>query len=885
MIEKGSDTSSCCNYCGWKIPFDLMQKINENAGSLFCEFCGTKIKLSINNSSEKDNRENLEHAKQSMVSENSNWQKSQEYSVRLIIKDEDFPKIFKENLIIVISRLIYIYIRIWEQETNTLASRETITKSSFYNLACKIKPIIDRKVSNNFLGNLHKINIEEFEDWLRLLQKKLHTDESYLNHFKIFLLWLLKIVIKLISEMWEMKNIPTFHSTILKDLKTYDFSFATIEDDIRGGTNDITAKNNIINSDTHFTLNIKEFQGFLTYYIENYNNIYSKRFKNLDLNRNKVVNHQVYIELARKIIQNGQIPCMVYEICDKKKGWIRIGWSSHSPDERMKWYLNKSFSPSLPTDMANIYYEMAKSGSKSQAQARFDMRVRYLFPTKGEALIMEEFLTIFRNRANNPNGYDLTINNEYNKIVGNLFKQGIGGSFPSGSLNPKWSDVPPIPLADAVLEGSEMNELGSLFSVSLRTIRRRFKAYGYGVKGTYDLKDARAFLLKPIIIEGFKKGLNQKDFFENCRSEGIGIFDRFKFVLNKSNDRGSFFRRMLDQIWDTSKHKEARHIVIADYILSVITRPDITPGDAEAELNKFIKFKFRGEFAQICKNEFGIDFRSKRDDIFKPIIEKLALENGNEPKIQLRIAIGLGICKENDPVDIRDRASHWVASYVKRNYGVRPRKLPQILRPGLNVYSSLKQQVFKYMDDNPKAKPMEVKENVESKNIETIRGYVKLWRKENWEKIKPPLNPFDLIPKYIEKLGVDKEIKELTIKFLETFQSKKKIGNRKLKGLFAAALYLACFVKEKPVSKMSLEKSIGVSGVTIRKRIKELIDCIDKSNFSKFPMDLPLKPQVFKYLNNHHSARVMEVINVFSEENEDTILRYYQEWRKKRRLQ
>ncbi|KKM62312.1 hypothetical protein LCGC14_1522960 [marine sediment metagenome] len=243
MIEKGKDTSICCNYCGWKVPHDFIQRIKENAGSLFCEFCGIDIESNINKTSEKDNKENLKSIKKSMVSENSNWQKSQKFSVRLIIKDEDFPKIFKENLIIVISRLIYIYIRIWEQETNTLASRETITKSSFYNLACKIKPIIDRKVSNNFLGNLHKINIEEFEDWLRLLQKKLHTDESYLNHFKIFLLWLLKIVIKLISEMWEMKNIPTFHSTILNDLKNYNFSFATIEEEIRVGTNDITDNN------------------------------------------------------------------------------------------------------------------------------------------------------------------------------------------------------------------------------------------------------------------------------------------------------------------------------------------------------------------------------------------------------------------------------------------------------------------------------------------------------------------------------------------------------------------------------------------------------------------------------------------------------------------
>ena len=246
MIEKGKDTSICCNYCGWKIPQDFIQKIKENAGSLFCEFCGIEIELNINKTSEKDIKENLKGASKPVVSENSSLKKSQDYSVRVIIKDENFPKIFKENLIIVISRLIYIYIRIWENETDTSASRETVTESSFYDLACKIKPIIDRKISHNFLGNLDRIDIAEFEDWLRLLQKKLHTDESYLNHFKFFLLWLIKIVIKLISEMWEMKNIPIFHSTILNDLKNYNFSFAIIEEDSEVGTSDKTANINII---------------------------------------------------------------------------------------------------------------------------------------------------------------------------------------------------------------------------------------------------------------------------------------------------------------------------------------------------------------------------------------------------------------------------------------------------------------------------------------------------------------------------------------------------------------------------------------------------------------------------------------------------------------
>ena len=53
---------------------------------------------------------------------------------------------------------------------------------------------------------------------------------------------------------------------------------------------------------TYFTIDLKELQGFLDCYNENYNNIYSKRFKNLDLNRNYVVNRQIYYELVKRII-------------------------------------------------------------------------------------------------------------------------------------------------------------------------------------------------------------------------------------------------------------------------------------------------------------------------------------------------------------------------------------------------------------------------------------------------------------------------------------------------------------------------------------------------------------------------------------------------------
>ncbi|MFX1296919.1 MAG: cyclin family protein [Promethearchaeota archaeon] len=571
----------------------------------------------------------------------------------------------------------------------------------------------------------------------------------------------------------------------------------------------------------HLKLDKEELHNFLDYYIKKYANIYSNRFKSIDLNGNRAENRQVYHEYVRRMIKNGQKPYIVYEIIDNETGWIRVGLSSHSPDERMNWYLHRSFSPNLPANIANIYYEMAKTGSKRKALARFDMKVRYVFPTKGEAQIMEEFLTIFRNKANNSEGFDLTINNEYNKIVGDLFKRGLRGSFPKSSLNPQWCDVPPIPLADAVLDGSGMNELVSLFNVSPKTIRRRFKAYVYGVKGTYDLIDARAFLLKPYIIKGIKRAMSQEEFFRFCEKEGINLFNRFEFIPNQSNRRGSFFRRMLKQIWNISKHKEVRFQVISDYIISAITKPDITPGEAKLEVGRIVDFKYGGEFARICNHVFGQDFVKQRDEIYKPKFRKLALKYSNHRYINLKIAIELGLCTENDPTEIRDRASHWVAKYIKRNFGVSGTNLPNSLDPEVPRFKPIKEQINEYMEDNPIARPKEVYEKFANLNLETIRKVVKKWKKDNIEKIER--FPCILIEQYIDEMDLDKNLETIAKKILESFiTSKKPLLNSEWKAIIGGAIYLTSKLLDHDISYSQIAEHLNVDSHTISKRYREM---------------------------------------------------------------
>ena len=240
MIEKGKNSSNYCKFCGWEFQHDIVQKINENTEPVYCEFCGIELNITSISRREEHNKEkyervsnskdNIEKKKRSIVRSISKLTKSRKHSVDVIFEDDDFPKIFKENLIIVISRLIYISIREWEQDNNVSVRRVSLTKSILYTLANKIKYIIDKRPKRKFLQNFCKLTIEEFEDWLRLLQKKLQSNQDYRRHFLTYLLWLTKIVFRLVSDMWEMKNLPKLYATILKDLKNYFFNDGIINE-------------------------------------------------------------------------------------------------------------------------------------------------------------------------------------------------------------------------------------------------------------------------------------------------------------------------------------------------------------------------------------------------------------------------------------------------------------------------------------------------------------------------------------------------------------------------------------------------------------------------------------------------------------------------------
>jgi hypothetical protein len=233
MNENSRNPSNCCKFCGWEFRPDIIQRIKDNKGPVVCEFCGIEITVSSINIKDGLSRENslnsadmdgdTEKKKNSIVKNISKRIQPTKYSVSVISGDENFPKIFKENLVIVISRLVYSFLKEWEHENNVSVSRVSLEKKILNYFRERISPILEKRVHDKFLMKLFKINREDFEHWLKLLQEKLALDQDYNAHFKVFLTWVIKIVFKLVSEMWDMKNLPKLHATILKDLKEYDF--------------------------------------------------------------------------------------------------------------------------------------------------------------------------------------------------------------------------------------------------------------------------------------------------------------------------------------------------------------------------------------------------------------------------------------------------------------------------------------------------------------------------------------------------------------------------------------------------------------------------------------------------------------------------------------
>ena len=217
-----------CNYCGWKIPADFIQKVSEKSGFVFCENCGTEL-ISENPipnpiKSENNNQDLIGKKKKKTIS-NIIYEKLriEKNPIARVLRDSDFIKTFKDNFLLVMSRVIYYHLRTLGLETVIEVKAGELTKHAAEKLYKEISPVFSKRFKRVYLENLHKMDRRDFEKWLIKLHTKLKLNKNFHNDFVLYLRWLINEVYIIISEFWDITNLPKFERIIRDDLKEFCF--------------------------------------------------------------------------------------------------------------------------------------------------------------------------------------------------------------------------------------------------------------------------------------------------------------------------------------------------------------------------------------------------------------------------------------------------------------------------------------------------------------------------------------------------------------------------------------------------------------------------------------------------------------------------------------
>jgi transcription initiation factor TFIIIB Brf1 subunit/transcription initiation factor TFIIB len=130
------------------------------------------------------------------------------------------------------------------------------------------------------------------------------------------------------------------------------------------------------------------------------------------------------------------------------------------------------------------------------------------------------------------------------------------------------------------------------------------------------------------------------------------------------------------------------------------------------------------------------------------------------------------------------------------------------------------------MKKHPIDRPKNLSEKFGDVNIETIRNYVKEWKKDNKTKIIEYSKT--LASKYVSEMDLDYKIGILTINLMDNYILNENPSlNMEWKGLIAGAIYLACLIEENPISQIFIAKFMDVDDHTISKRYREISESID----------------------------------------------------------
>lgn len=390
---------------------------------------------------------------------------------------------------------------------------------------------------------------------------------------------------------------------------------------------------------------LRDLKQFLDYYTTFYDNIYSEFIKTITDFMNGKIESKIdfdYVLTENTIMQNQSF--IVYRIINKEKNFKRIGFTSMHPIDRLANYFRKSFAPNIDIKKLNNYHRDLRSLiNPNLVPYNSELQPLYAFNNVQDAKVMEMFLTIYENRADNELGYDLSINNEYNKIIGDLYLV-IEGTL-TGNINPAWKEVPVKDLLKFLKNGLTIPQIMKKFEIKhITTIHNRLRASNIGIKCNGTLFDARAYILKSIIEEAIMNAITEPEkFYQFARKKDVYIFDKY---TNKS----IFLRKICNYIWGemledlpiskpevkTMTLSRLRKIKIAQKIFQYAKNPTFNRITKVVEVMKEngYKFRFEREAEYICQWYFGHGYNIVQNNILRTILGKFL--NQKSPELSNR---------------------------------------------------------------------------------------------------------------------------------------------------------------------------------------------------------------------------------------------------------
>jgi len=431
----------------------------------------------------------------------------------------------------------------------------------------------------------------------------------------------------------------------------------------------------------NFPYDIVSLNNFRIQYISTYDNLFSGKIQLIkDFTDGKIESIEEYKKKVQKNTINGKRSFIVYRIIDKKRFFVRIGYASDSPADRWRNYFRKAFAPNINLKrISNCHLSMRILNIPSKVEKFFEFQPLFVFNNEEQAKDMEICLILYENGANNDVGYDLTINNEYNKIVGDAYLS-ISGEL-KGPLNITWKNIPPKELVKAVKEGLTTTEIMVRFGVEhIQTIHKRLRAYGISIKGTGRQFDARAFVLKPVIEEAILKGLSIKGLFQLARDNGVYIFDKYKNKIN-------YLRKICDYIWGKMlKHIPVNRSGFKSLSLSrlrkVILARKMFEYTSDLRYNRIAKviedmeaqgyvFRYKKEAGKIFTWYFGEGYGSVQNNLLRTILgDYLKQENPELSNREISELLGLEANYQNTKI---------VLDMIYRVFGALRGKVPRDL--------------------------------------------------------------------------------------------------------------------------------------------------------------------------------------------------------------